>query len=123
LAAVELNVSVARLVFVGTLCSSRRRLLQDTLYSGFELTVIDEQGQPAPSSTVVTDKIIKVFGRTLLDELKVDVDVASDVFTTDGLSVTQEFNVPTPQAISWQSRFLFWYWLRLYFCQYTNFCN
>jgi hypothetical protein len=61
------------LVFAGTLCSSRRRLLQDS-YSGFELTVIDEQGQLAPASTIVTDDVIKVFGQTLVDELNVDVD-------------------------------------------------
>jgi hypothetical protein len=123
LAAVELNISVARLVFAGTLCPSRRRLLQDTSYIGFELTVIDEQGQPAPSSTVVTDEIIEVFGRTLVDELNVKVEVASEFFTTGRLSATREFNVPTPQSISWQSRFLFWYWLRQYFCQFTGFCG
>jgi hypothetical protein len=64
LVAVELNVSVTRLVFDGTLYSSGRRLLQEKSYRAFKLTVIDEQGQPAPSSTVVTDDIIKVFGRS-----------------------------------------------------------
>jgi hypothetical protein len=113
MAAVELNISVARLVFDGTPCSSRRRLLQDKSYSAFKLTVIDEQGQPSPSSTFVTDDIMKVFGWTLVDELKVKVDVSSEVFTTGRLSETQEFNVPTPQAISWQSRFLFWYFFQL----------
>jgi cell division septation protein DedD len=36
----------------------------------------------------------------------------------------QPTTAPTPEpTISWQSRFLFWSWIRQYFCQGTNFCN
>jgi hypothetical protein len=95
-----------------------RRLLQANRYVGAVVTVIP--GDVAPGSvTLATDSV-----ETIAMAVVARVPGVRVIADTGSGTVPEPFTrQPTPQpTVSWASRFLFWLWLRQYFCQATGFC-
>jgi hypothetical protein len=118
------NYSAEALYLIPENCgTSGRRLLNEVSLSGITVMVRD-----AESVTSLSQNQINTIGKLLVDSdyFKTNFPTTSVEVGSDG-SVSETFDpptdAPTPKpSISWQSRFLFWIWLRNYFCKFTGYC-
>jgi hypothetical protein len=114
----EAGVSSAQLVLDPIICPGRRLLLAAS-WRGFVITMFYAAGQPAPASVAFTNEMLDTIGNVMTDSvlLSKNYDLTAKLSSTAssaGATYNQDFEspvAPTPQpTISWQSRFLFWYY-------------